>query len=200
MKKAISIIKKIFLFSVCTVVNRIRFSLNSVDYERFPRTRGFLTVSSTKPHNISMGRNVIISSGPKMNPVGAGGVMTSIISKGNGKIKIGNNVGMANVTVFSLSSIEIEDNVMLGNGVTIYDNDFHSISYEDRVLNGDKNIVSKPVIIKEGAFIGAGSIILKGVSIGNHSVIGAGSVVTKSVPDNEIWAGNPAKHIKNIDN
>lgn len=52
--------------------------------------------------------------------------------------------------------------------------------------------------IKDNAFIGAHSIILKGVTIGEKSIIGAGSVVARDVPDGEIWAGNPAKFIKNI--
>ena len=56
-----------------------------------------------------------------------------------------------------------------------------------------------PVVIKDGAFIGAHCIILKGVSIGEKSVVGAGSVVTKSIPDGEIWAGNPAKFIRRIE-
>ena len=55
-----------------------------------------------------------------------------------------------------------------------------------------------PILIKEGAFIGAHAIILKGVTIGRHSVIGAGAVVTKNVPDNEVWAGNPAKFVKKL--
>jgi acetyltransferase-like isoleucine patch superfamily enzyme len=54
------------------------------------------------------------------------------------------------------------------------------------------------VTIGRNAFIGAGSFILKGVEIGDNAVIGAGSVVTKSVPANEIWAGNPARFIKKI--
>lgn len=52
------------------------------------------------------------------------------------------------------------------------------------------------VYIGERTFIGANSIICKDVRIGNNCIIGAGSVVTKDIPDNEIWAGNPAKFIK----
>lgn len=52
------------------------------------------------------------------------------------------------------------------------------------------------VKIGDGAFIGAASIICNTVTIGDNAIVGAGSVVTKDIPDNEIWAGNPAKFIK----
>ena len=39
-------------------------------------------------------------------------------------------------------------------------------------------------------------MILKGVEIENDCVVGAGSVVTKSLKANSIYAGNPAKLIK----
>lgn len=52
------------------------------------------------------------------------------------------------------------------------------------------------VEIGDYAFIGAGTIICNSVKIGKNSIVGAGSVVTKDIPDNEIWAGNPAKFIK----
>lgn len=57
---------------------------------------------------------------------------------------------------------------------------------------------SGEVRIKEGAFIGAGSIITKPVTIGKGAIVGAGSIVTKNIPDNEVWAGNPAHFIKKI--
>lgn len=60
-------------------------------------------------------------------------------------------------------------------------------------------IIKNPLIICEGVFIGINSIILAKVErIGKWSVIGAGSVLTKSVPDYEIWAGNPAKKIGEV--
>jgi acetyltransferase-like isoleucine patch superfamily enzyme len=63
----------------------------------------------------------------------------------------------------------------------------------------DPDIRTAPVVIGRGAFIGTCSIILKGVTIGEYSVIAAGSVVVTSVPDGEIWGGNPAKFIKRLE-
>jgi acetyltransferase-like isoleucine patch superfamily enzyme len=65
-------------------------------------------------------------------------------------------------------------------------------------LNDKKSAIKKPVIIEDNVFIGAHSTILKGVTIGQNSIIGACSVVTKNIPQNEIWAGNPARFLKSI--
>lgn len=51
-------------------------------------------------------------------------------------------------------------------------------------------------MIGSDVWIGANTIIISGVQIGTGSVIGAGSVVTHNVPPYEIWAGNPAKKIR----
>lgn len=51
-------------------------------------------------------------------------------------------------------------------------------------------------IIEDYAAIGANSTILCGLIIGKNSTVGAGSVVTKNIPENEIWAGNPAKFLR----
>ncbi len=52
------------------------------------------------------------------------------------------------------------------------------------------------VKIGSGCFIGMNTIIANSVTIGDNSVIGAGSIVTKDIPENEVWAGNPARFIK----
>jgi acetyltransferase-like isoleucine patch superfamily enzyme len=55
------------------------------------------------------------------------------------------------------------------------------------------------IYIGENVWIGAGVTVLPGSSIGNNSIVGAGSVVTKSIPANEIWAGVPAKKIRDVE-
>ncbi len=49
--------------------------------------------------------------------------------------------------------------------------------------------------IGNNCFIGCNSTILPNVTIGNNCIVGACSVVTKNIPDNEVWAGNPAHFI-----
>lgn len=55
------------------------------------------------------------------------------------------------------------------------------------------------VEIGNHVFIGHGAIILCNTRIGDYAVIGAGSVVTGDVPERTVFAGNPARFIKNID-
>ena len=142
------------------------------------------------------GDGLTINSKEAVNPIGGSRTVFQTIS--GGRIIIGNQVGMSHAILCSISEIRIEDNVLIGAGVKIFDHDFHSLSYEERMKNGDLNVKTAPILIKEGVFIGAHAIILKGVTIGRHSVIGAGAVVTKDVPDNEVWAGNPAKFVKKL--
>jgi maltose O-acetyltransferase len=52
---------------------------------------------------------------------------------------------------------------------------------------------SKPIVIEDGVWIGAGSIILGGVRIGQHSVIGAGSVVVRDIPPYSVAFGSPCQ-------
>ncbi len=146
--------------------------------------------------NIVIGDYVTINSSENVNPT-SGVNHTHLRAEGKGKIEIGNHVGISHVTITAFFSVKIEDNVLIGSGVKIWDTDFHPIEYDGRMKS--ESVKVAPVLIKEGAFIGACSIILKGVTVGKHSVVGAGSVVTKDIPDNEVWAGNPAKFIRKVE-
>jgi acetyltransferase-like isoleucine patch superfamily enzyme len=60
----------------------------------------------------------------------------------------------------------------------------------------DQGYDSKPLTIGEDVWIGANCVIMPGIVIGKGAIIGAGSVVNKNVGAYEIWAGLPAKKIK----
>jgi len=50
--------------------------------------------------------------------------------------------------------------------------------------------------IEDGVAIGAGSCIRPGITIKQGSMIGMGSIVTYDIPEDEIWAGNPARYLR----
>ena len=160
------------------------------------RIRGKLCVCGRG--SITIGDGVAINTCRRANPIG-GDTRTILNTVQHGTIRIGARSGLSNCTIVSRESVTIGEDVRIGGSCRIYDTDFHAVSFEDRIINGDHNVVSKPVVIKDGAFIGAFSIILKGVTVGKHSVVGAGSVVTKNSPDGEVWGGNPAKFIKKLE-
>ena len=56
--------------------------------------------------------------------------------------------------------------------------------------------VDLKVVVEDDVWIGLGVIVLSGVKIGTGSIIAAGSVVTKDVEPFSIYAGNPAKRIR----
>lgn len=109
-------------------------------------------------------------------------------------LSVGDNVYIAmNNVVFSHGIIIIEDNVMFGPSCTI-------TSGNHTFLNGSYRYgepIEKPIIIMEGAWIGANCVILPGVKFPPRSVLAAGAVLTSSIDDVEgIYAGVPAKLIK----
>lgn len=141
--------------------------------------------------------DIIINSKYSMNPIGGQEYCTFIVNK-NAKLTIDSGARISNSTFVCWKHIYIGRNVYIGGDCKIYDTDFHSLQFDERIKKIDNDIKCKGVFIEKGAFIGSGSIILKGVTIGEKSIIGAGSVVTKSVPSDEIWGGNPAKFIRKI--
>jgi acetyltransferase-like isoleucine patch superfamily enzyme len=147
----------------------------------------------------SIDKNFKMNNKQSCNPIGRFQACSIFVGP-KGNLTIGHNVGISSTAIVCHDKIEIGNNVNLGGNVVIYDTDFHSLKPKDR-LKRDTDISrtkTAPVKIGNNVFIGAHSTILKGVTIGENSIVGACSVVTKSIPDNEIWAGNPAKFIRSI--
>ena len=185
-------INKLFNFTI----NKFILKYYNVRHGRNLKINGRIYIKSNGRLNI--GDNCTINSGKNINTIG-GDAITRFIVKENAILNISNNVGISNSTIYCANKICIEEYAMIGGGCKIWDTDFHSLDPAIRLFKGDKKVNTKPIVIKRGAFIGGSSIVLKGVTIGENSVVGAGSIVTKDIPDNEIWAGNPAKLIRKLD-
>lgn len=106
-------------------------------------------------------------------------------------------------------NVEIGELSSIGNGAWIYALDKIAIGKnvcigEDvRLLTGTHDISSpyfdlmtKPIAIKDNAWVATGAIVLPGVTIGEGVIVAAGAVVTKDVEPWTVVGGNPAKFIK----
>jgi acetyltransferase-like isoleucine patch superfamily enzyme len=149
---------------------------------------------------MSIGSQFEMNNGLYNNMIGRQQPCFFIVEK-KGILTIGDNVGISATAIVCSNSVVIEDNVRIGGGTVIYDTDFHSLNYKERIAKPEIriNIKTVPVIIKRNAFIGSNCTILKGVTIGENSIVGASSVVSKNIPNNEIWGGNPARFIKKLE-
>ena len=108
-------------------------------------------------------------------------------------ITLGKNVFINHGCSFlDLGGIYIEDDVMIGPGVTI-SSEGHPVTIKER-----KALLPSKVHIQQNAWIGAKATILAGVTVGKNAVVAAGAVVTKNVPENTVVAGVPARIIKKI--
>ena len=182
----------------CQLQLKLSLALNSVKHKRI-KCYGHPFFAVSPGGECTIGDNFSMNNGLRFNPIGFPQPCCIVVTKG-ASLTIGDNVGISQTSIICHHSITIGDNVKIGGGVKIYDTNFHSLNPEIRRdhIRDMENKKKEPVIIEHDAFIGAGSIVLPGVCVGANSVVGAGSVVTKSIPQNQIWGGNPAKYIKDI--
>jgi acetyltransferase-like isoleucine patch superfamily enzyme len=198
--KVIKRINKFILKFLEQIISFILMKLNGVVFEKGFKSRGIPWVDVFLGGSFVIGNNFEMNNGKKYNNIGRQHQCSFVIG-GKGQLIIGNNVRISSTSIVCHKKIRIGDNVKIGGNVVIYDTDFHTLDAKLRInVESDiNNSAQQEVNIKNNVFIGAHSTILKGVEIGENSIIGACSVVTKSIPDNQIWGGNPARLIRSIE-
>ncbi|WP_300673935.1 acyltransferase [Desulfoluna sp.] len=87
----------------------------------------------------------------------------------------------------------IGDNVWLTDGCQLLCHDASVIMLNIRNASHLDRVA--PITLGDHVFLGNRTTLLPGITVGSHVIIGAGSVVTHDIPDGEVWAGNPARHI-----
>ncbi|MFI8656233.1 putative colanic acid biosynthesis acetyltransferase [Priestia megaterium] len=94
-----------------------------------------------------------------------------------------------NVQFYSLDEIRIGANCV--------------VSQESYLCTGSHNtkdphfgLITKPIVIKDGAWVASDVFVYPGVTINEMAVVAARSTVIKDIPANEVHAGSPAKYVK----
>jgi acetyltransferase-like isoleucine patch superfamily enzyme/acyl carrier protein len=131
---------------------------------------------------IEIGSDFTLSSEP---------VISHLVAGRGATLRIGDRVSIGHgAAIAADASITLGDDVILSPMVMMMDTDFHDVS--SMVAPSEK----KPIVIEEGARIGAGAIILKGSHIGRGARVAAGSVVFGTVPAGVIVRGVPARPVR----
>jgi len=106
------------------------------------------------------------------------------------RLEVGDHVWIGEECwLLNLAPITIESNVCLSQRTFLCtgNHDYTSPNFDLRV---------QPILVQNGAWVGAASFVGPGVTIGLHAVLTAGSVATQSLLPQKIYRGNPAGVIK----
>jgi len=113
-----------------------------------------------------------------------------------GRIELGDHVLIGPGTnVYGHGGVSIGSHSMLGGNITL-----SSANYACRLSSIPfqyQGYALKPVKISSNVWIGNNSVIL-GATINENVIVGAGSVVTSDLESGFVYAGNPARKIKEI--
>jgi acetyltransferase-like isoleucine patch superfamily enzyme len=110
-------------------------------------------------------------------------------------IEIGERVFIGQGCEFNINTkIKIGDDCLIASNTTFVDTG-HEISINFKI--NQQPCTFEEIIVADDVWIGTHCVILKGVTIGKGSIIGAGSIVNKSIPEYQLWAGTPARFIRN---
>lgn len=184
--------KKI-IYSILEIISRIRARQY---YKIGINSKACIRKISFKEMNLfQIGNNSVFEGG-------------AVFEKNNIKILIGDRSFIGGGTFLHCTNdFVIGNDVLISWNCTLIDHNSHSTEFEERKnditdwIDGKKdwnNVISKPIIISDKAWVGFNSIILKGVTIGEGAIVASGSVVTKDVDPFTVVGGNPAKIIKRL--
>jgi carbonic anhydrase/acetyltransferase-like protein (isoleucine patch superfamily) len=98
------------------------------------------------------------------------------------------------------------NSIVMGNRVNIQDGAVIHCTYKktQTIIGNNVSIAHNAIVhgcvIEDEVLVGMGAIIMDGAILGKNSIIGAGAIVTQNtiVPPGTVWAGNPAKYIKDV--
>lgn len=120
----------------------------------------------------------------------------------SGRIKIGRNVHITPQCLVAggEKGIIFEDFTALAYGVKVFtqSDDYSGMTMTNSTIPAEfKKEIKQEIIIGKHSIVGAGSIIMPGVCLAEGTSVGSGCVILKTTETWSIYAGVPAKKIKN---
>ena len=141
-----------------------------------------------RKYGATIGSGVIIDSGIKIHRPDKHRPLKNLI--------IGNDVYKGHRILLDLTCrVVFENNIAMGSDCQIWT---HVGDFKNNLRDGDDyKEKMADVTVKEGVICYSNVIINPGAEIGKNSRILALSMVSNKIPDLQIWAGVPAKFIRN---
>jgi acetyltransferase-like isoleucine patch superfamily enzyme len=140
-------------------VPRIFLKINGTRYGRKLKLIGWPFIFRYPKAQVRIGDNVSVNSNFFSNLIGLY-QRTIIIARGEGRIEIGDRVGISGATIYAREHITIGDDSLIGANTKIFDNDFHPTDASERLEGRLDTLVTKEVVIGKNVFVGCNCIIL----------------------------------------
>jgi maltose O-acetyltransferase len=126
--------------------------------------------------------------------IGGASLSPHLTFKGN-RVDIGDHVFINERCSFdNLECVTIGDGVHVGPEV-LFGTSTHEIGDSSRRAG---HVYLAPVVVSRGCWIGARAVLLPGVTVGEGCVVAAGAVVTKDCLPDGLYAGVPARRIRDL--
>lgn len=106
------------------------------------------------------------------------------------KLSVGDHVWIGEqVWIDNLDDVSIGNHVCISQGALLLcgNHNYKSTSFD---------LITGPIVLEEGSWIGAKSVVCPGVRVGSHAVLAVGSVATQHLTAYTIYAGNPAMAVR----
>lgn len=105
------------------------------------------------------------------------------------KLELGDHSWLAECFIENLAPVIIGKNCCVSQNATLMtgNHNYKSVNFD---------LITKAIVLEDGAWIGANAIVCPGVTAYSHSVLAVGSVANKDLEAYCIYQGNPAVKVR----
>lgn len=105
------------------------------------------------------------------------------------KLQLGDHSWLADCYIDNLDLVSIGKNVCISQQAMLMtgNHDYKSSTFD---------LVTKPIVLEDGVWIGAKSLVTPGVRAASHAVLTAGSTAVKNLDAYVVYQGNPALKVR----